>query len=524
MALGVAAAGALPAGGAQVADGGEVTSADIARIAGVGRAAVSNWRRRHPDFPRPVGGPATSPTFSLDEVQEWLESNGRTASSAAERRADQFADESLADSIAGLFEFVLPGFRTGVVLDPATGDGQVLRAVAARLGSRPTYVGQDADGAGGYPVGHPLGDDALAAYRQSADVVVCAPPQAPVNGALTDHLWEFGAPSTAGDFGLIWCQLAFEYVRPGGTAIVLVPYMAAVKGAGRRIRAEMLRSGVLRQVIALPQRMMRATGMPLQIWVLQRPVSRPTYTVVMVDLSDTDRSQLPMDPDGWQAVFDDMARCREVPAIELLDDDVLYVPAAHISPPRRDYRTELTARAARYRAALSAVPDAAPKFASTSDPSGFATTTIADLARLGALHFPDRHGPLERGDIVISADPNRFDATVVEGDEPPMRRAEVIRCDTDQLDPYFIACFLGSEANRRQAAGTLGGTFRLDLRRARIPRMPLDEQRRYAQAYRQIVDFAGRADATAATAADLAQTAIDGLTAGALLPQTRPTR
>jgi hypothetical protein len=54
--------------------------------------------------------------------------------------------------------------------------------------------------------------------------------------------------------------------------------------------------------------------------------------------------------------------------------------------------------------------------------------------------------------------------------------------------------------------------------------MPLDEQRRYAQAYQQIVDFAGRAAATAATAADLAQTAIDGLTAGALLPQTRPTR
>ena len=31
-----------------------VTAADIARLAGVGRAAVSNWRRRHPDFPRPV--------------------------------------------------------------------------------------------------------------------------------------------------------------------------------------------------------------------------------------------------------------------------------------------------------------------------------------------------------------------------------------------------------------------------------------------------------------------------------------
>ena len=39
----------------------EVTAAQIARLAGVGRAAVSNWRRRHPGFPSPVGGSDTSP-------------------------------------------------------------------------------------------------------------------------------------------------------------------------------------------------------------------------------------------------------------------------------------------------------------------------------------------------------------------------------------------------------------------------------------------------------------------------------
>src|SRR5690606_36823470 len=49
-----------------------VTAADIARLAGVGRAAVSNWRRRHDDFPQPVGGTATSPVFSLNEIKAWL--------------------------------------------------------------------------------------------------------------------------------------------------------------------------------------------------------------------------------------------------------------------------------------------------------------------------------------------------------------------------------------------------------------------------------------------------------------------
>ncbi|WP_158588015.1 N-6 DNA methylase [Actinomadura logoneensis] len=54
-----------------------VTLAEIARIAGVGRAAVSNWRRRHPDFPAPTGGSDTSPQFSLDEVEAWLREHGR---------------------------------------------------------------------------------------------------------------------------------------------------------------------------------------------------------------------------------------------------------------------------------------------------------------------------------------------------------------------------------------------------------------------------------------------------------------
>ncbi|GAA1798706.1 N-6 DNA methylase [Actinomadura chokoriensis] len=54
-----------------------VTAGDIARLAGVGRATVSNWRRRHADFPRPVGGTATSPLFALADVEDWLRRNGK---------------------------------------------------------------------------------------------------------------------------------------------------------------------------------------------------------------------------------------------------------------------------------------------------------------------------------------------------------------------------------------------------------------------------------------------------------------
>ncbi|TDD01167.1 SAM-dependent methyltransferase, partial [Nonomuraea diastatica] len=55
-----------------------VNAGDIARLAGVGRAAVSNWRRRHDDFPHPVGGTANQPLFSLRQVESWLRRYGKS--------------------------------------------------------------------------------------------------------------------------------------------------------------------------------------------------------------------------------------------------------------------------------------------------------------------------------------------------------------------------------------------------------------------------------------------------------------
>ncbi|WP_433300966.1 N-6 DNA methylase [Actinoplanes sp. CA-030573] len=63
-----------------------VTAADIARLAGVGRAAVSNWRKRYESFPAPVGGTAVSPQFDLDEVEKWLAGQGKLTEVAAEDR------------------------------------------------------------------------------------------------------------------------------------------------------------------------------------------------------------------------------------------------------------------------------------------------------------------------------------------------------------------------------------------------------------------------------------------------------
>lgn len=50
-----------------------VTPSDIAEMAGVSRAAVSNWRKRATDFPAPAGGTSVKPLFDRAAVTSWLE-------------------------------------------------------------------------------------------------------------------------------------------------------------------------------------------------------------------------------------------------------------------------------------------------------------------------------------------------------------------------------------------------------------------------------------------------------------------
>jgi len=55
-------------------DGSLVAPSDIAEMAGVSRAAVSNWRKRNDDFPELAGGTPAKPLFARAEVVVWLNS------------------------------------------------------------------------------------------------------------------------------------------------------------------------------------------------------------------------------------------------------------------------------------------------------------------------------------------------------------------------------------------------------------------------------------------------------------------
>src|SRR5699024_560577 len=55
----------------------QLTSGEIAQMAGVGPSTVSNWRSRHDDFPKPVSGSGASPRFDAAEVRIWLQAHGK---------------------------------------------------------------------------------------------------------------------------------------------------------------------------------------------------------------------------------------------------------------------------------------------------------------------------------------------------------------------------------------------------------------------------------------------------------------
>jgi hypothetical protein len=147
-----------------------VSTGDIARLGRVGRAAVSNWRRRHDDFPAPVSGTASNPRFALSEIEEWLRRNGkRYRLSAADRAwqllsdgADFLLPERLAAAGAHLLGRHDPDLARLLPGDAPPLDDPDLAAllddVAARRGPAAAY--EDLCGRYRRPAGEP--PDALA--------------------------------------------------------------------------------------------------------------------------------------------------------------------------------------------------------------------------------------------------------------------------------------------------------------------------------------------------------------------------
>jgi hypothetical protein len=87
----------------------------------------------------------------------------------------------------------------------------------------------------------------------------------------------------------------------------------------------------------------------------------------------------------------------------------------------------------------------------------------------------------------------------------------------EQLDPDYVRGFAAGAANTRRSTSS-SGTFRADLRAARLPRMGIERQRRYGNAFRSLAEFERELGRLASMGDEAARLARDGLTAGALDP------
>ncbi|MCG5220597.1 N-6 DNA methylase [Streptosporangium soli] len=594
-----------------------VTAAEIARLAKVERAAVSNWRRRHPDFPDPVAGTPANPLYALPEVERWLAARGTPASIAPADRLwqelrVQYEDVRLADGLADVASFLscpglgatlkkqsdetfaeripvvvaqnskLPGgppFSHGLrpsqvafwrrlahaadenpaelfeelhsryidsssrstpatppelaalistfvhsgdrVLDPACGTGTLLWTLSGK-GAK-SLTGQEIDPALARIAAFRLRQaDILAgdSLRNSKfpypyDLVVCDPPTGVKEWGHEelgyDARWEFGLPPRA-ESELAWVQHCYAHVSPGGIVIIVMPIAAASRRSGRRIRSNFLRSGALRQIIALPPRLASSHSLGLHLWVLTRPEEAGIpQAVKMIDASGFDRKQL---RDGFP-VDAGVA----VPVVDLLDDEVDLTPARYVTRPAHSLADDHVAALEELSPLLRRLPRALPGRYERTEVA-MSMVPIADLVKTGSiLLLLNREAPRsdlrpQPGDILVPAlDPSAAPTVLGKALDHPPPDCHLLRCEPAVLDPHFVAGFLRSEANLRQAV-TGTGTFRYDVRRAVIPRMPLAEQRRYGAEFRRLAEFADLLHRAAAFGEDVVRLAHDGLTSG----------
>ncbi|MBF6208399.1 N-6 DNA methylase [Streptomyces gardneri] len=115
-----------------------VTAAEISRLAGVTRATVSNWRRRHQDFPGTAGGSESRPLFDWNEVRQWLREHGVDAAESPVQRLRTFLRTQLEPA-------VVPELLDRLVYSSRDNRFFELSEEAAREALRTAHSGPDAE-------------------------------------------------------------------------------------------------------------------------------------------------------------------------------------------------------------------------------------------------------------------------------------------------------------------------------------------------------------------------------------------
>ncbi|MFD7065225.1 N-6 DNA methylase [Streptomyces sp. NPDC059906] len=366
----------------------------------------------------------------------------------------------------------------------------------------------------------------------------------------TDPRWVYGVPPRT-EPELAWVQHCLSVLEPKGVAVLVLPPGVASRRAGRRIRAGLVRSGAVRAVVALPPGSAPPHGVGLHLWLLVTPRERPGNEVTFVDAADCRTTALTgrgtaVDWDGLRERTVAALRgsavpgTTRVPVMELLSDDTDLTPSRRTVTERSVGPVELRRAWAGWDKALMDVDDAAKAVrdheVGAAVPDDLSYTVVGDLERSGALDVTagkavaddliqqgtraegalcvvtpwavrgeepwvaaaqaagledEGQGVLTSfGDVVVVTAAGGFDVWV-ETAGPRLLGAHTVRLRTDPalLDPFFLAACLRAPGNDQRAGIRASATSRVDVRRLRVLRATMAQQRRIGEAYRQLKRF-----------------------------------
>jgi hypothetical protein len=244
----------------------------------------------------------------------------------------------------------------------------------------------------------------------------------------------------------------------------------------------------------------------------------------MVDLSGLgDTADVPHEFAAWQRLFGDAdpTICRAVARVELLDGDTNLLPSRYVTTRVEASADDLARATDRLQALYAQVGRGLPRYAAPTSPTHHAYVTLAELERVGALTIRSRDTTPRIGDLLLRS-LGRPPAVASGTDADDAGVVQVVEIDETRLDAQFVATFLRTDANAQPVANTLGALNRDDLRRCRIPRIPLAEQRRYGDVFRHLHELQNALSALASVSANLIDQTIHGLTIGAVTPDLPP--
>jgi hypothetical protein len=150
--------------------------------------------------------------------------------------------------------------------------------------------------------------------------------------------------------------------------------------------------------------------------------------------------------------------------------------------------------------------------------------TVQDVVRgtPPSARLKDRDADLpvtEPGDVLVPALVRAPVARVDEqGGVMVGRHLFVVRPDPERIDPHFLAGILRGSRNLRHYT-SMSTSYRVDVRRAEVRLLPIEEQRSYGEAFRRLEAFQSALRRTAELSEEMTRFVTDGLADGSLRPR-----